>query len=83
MTNWAVSSVTFPLLVPFLRYDAYRDGVLTGLVTSASGSQSLVHDASTKAITHTHTHTHDTHTRHSHTTHTHTHTHDLTYVVAR
>jgi hypothetical protein len=46
-------------------YDAYRDGVLTGLVTSASGSQSLVHDASTKAITpHTHTHTHTcTHTR--------------------
>ncbi|ELR13906.1 HEAT repeat domain containing protein [Acanthamoeba castellanii str. Neff] len=46
VANWAVSSVTFPLLVPFLRYDAYRDDVLTGLVTSASGSQSLVHDAS-------------------------------------
>jgi hypothetical protein len=76
VANWAVSSVTFPLLVPFLRYDAYRDGVLTGLVTSASGSQSLVHDASTKAITpHTHTHTHT----HMHT-HTHARTHNLTYV---
>jgi hypothetical protein len=51
VANWAVSSVTFPLLVPFLRYDAYRDDVLTGLVTSASGSQSLVHDASTDLYT--------------------------------
>lgn len=41
--DWSAPSVSFPLLIPLLDSDAYRDTILSGAVSSVGGiSESLV-----------------------------------------
>ena len=48
--NWALARSTFPLLVPTLAFDRYRDTVLEGLVVSMGGITESVVKASQEAL---------------------------------